>query len=217
MKFWRALLSLAPACVLVLLPALALAQDHASPHGKTMIRSYELPAALLDRYNEAIQAQKADSATLLAGLEGWTGTAFSASNGGNPYTLVVRVLASAVEDEDIGVHWQPLWSGSRGTMAGMGVPGARPGELLQMVATSAPEDFHANRQVTPGLLLAAAKNIRMELVRVEVWSGAGETSWLDAALEWWPLIIGTLVWGAFIVFFYLERKKARQTPVDGGP
>ena len=79
-----------------------------------------------------------------------------------------------------------------------------------MVVASAPEEFHADRQVMPGLSLLAAKNIRMERVRVEVWSGAGESSWLDSLGEYWTLYLGAVVWTLVFGFLYLERKKNGQ-------
>lgn len=187
------------------------AEGEPSPHGKTMVRSYELPAHLLDQYNAAVESQQAGKTDALNPLEAWAGTEFSANRNGNPYTLVVKVLASAVEDEDLGVRWQPAWSGSPGTMPGMGVPGARPGQLFQMVVASGPEEVVADRLIVPGLVLAAAKNIRMERVRVEIWSGVGTASWVDPLLEWWPLFTGIVVWTLLLIFLHHERKKTRRT------
>ena len=223
LAFWR--VCLLAVLAVGLAPQRATAQDESSPHGKTMVRSYELPADLLDKYNEAVEGQKLGTPDVLARLQSWTGDEFAAGARGNPYTLVVKVLASAIEDDDIGVRWQALWSGAPVTMTGMGVPGARPGQLFQMVVASTPEEFRADRQVMPGLSLLAAKNIRMERVRVEVWSGTGETSWLDTLVEYWSLYLGAVVWTLVFGFLYVERKKNRQAaqvavlaePAEEGP
>ncbi|MDB5965416.1 MAG: hypothetical protein JWQ72_1916 [Polaromonas sp.] len=192
------------ACPALLLAPAAHAQS--SPYGKTLVRSYEIPAGLLDRYNDAVQG-RAD-AEALSKLENWVGVAFSAGGTASPYTLVVKVLGFAVEDDDLGVRWQLSWSGAPGAMSGMGASGIRPGQPVQLVVASEPVVFPADREVVPSLALAAAKNIRLERVRVEVWSGAGELSFANLLAEWWFVAAGVAVWAGVLLFLWHERRRA---------
>lgn len=66
------------ACMACLFPMLLLAvpaaaQDGPSRYGKTLVRSYVLPAELLDQYNEALRSQAAGSGPAMADIKGWTG------------------------------------------------------------------------------------------------------------------------------------------------
>ena len=89
----------------------------------------------------------------------------------------------------------------------MDLPDARPGLPMQIAVASEPMDFKVDREVVPSLRLLSAKNLRIERVRIEVWSGVGEESWLDLLLEWWPILAGVLVWTALLLFLRYERKK----------
>jgi hypothetical protein len=188
----------------------------ASRYGQNMVRSYELPASLIDGYNAAILevvqshavAATPDSKSAFAVLETWSGSAFGAVSHSGPYTLVVKVLGSAIEPTDMGARWQLSWNGQPGAMPAMDVPDARPGLPMQIAVASEAIDIKVDRQIVPSLKLLSAKNLRIERVRVEVWSGVGEESWLDWLLEWWPMLAGVLMWTALLLFLRFERKKA---------
>ncbi len=208
------------ACMACLFPMLLLAvpaaaQDGPSRYGKTLVRSYVLPAELLDQYNEALRSQAAGSGPAMADIKGWTGPEFSASGAGNPYTLVVKMLGVSLDNDDLVARWQPYWAGAPGSMPGMGEAGARAGERLQLVVASAAENLEDGRLVAPGLRLEVARNVRMERVRLEVWSGAGETSWLDLLMDWWPLLAGAAVWVLLFLYWRHDRRKtAADAEVD---
>lgn len=182
-----------------------------SRYGENLVRSYELPATLLDRYNEAIQSHDVSAAPksgdAFAALDSWSGGAFSTGSSGGPYTVVVKVLGSAIAPADLGARWQLSWNGQPGAMPPMDVPDARPGLPLQIAVASEPMEFKVNREVVPSLKLVSAKNLRIERVRIEVWSGVGEESWLDFLLEWWSILAGAVVWTALLLFLRFERQK----------
>ena len=185
-----------------------------SRYGQHMLRSYELPAALLDRYNDGIQVNAASAGAgdleALGALETWSGSAFSAGSSNGPHTVVVKVFGSAVAPGDLGARWQLSWSGQPGALPGMDVPDAHPGILLQIAVASEPMDFKVDREVVPSLKLVSAKNLRIERVRIEVWSGMGEESWLDWLLEWWLPLTGGVMWTALLLFLRFERKRAAE-------
>ncbi len=193
-----------------------------SRYGQNMVRSYELPATLIDRYNaailEAIQSHAVsatpDSKEAFTPLDTWSGSAFGAGSHSGPYTLVVKVLGSAIEPTDLGARWQLSWNGQPGAIPGMDVPDARPGLPMQIAVASEPMDFKVDQNVLPSLKLLSAKNLRIERVRVEVWSGVGEESWLDWLLEWWPMLAGVLMWTALLLFLRFERKKAAKVTAE---
>ena len=186
-----------------------------SRYGQNMVRSYQLPANLIDRYNEAMhqpmQSQAAlttpDGKEAFAALEIWSGSAFSAGSSSGPYTLVVKVLGSAFDHTDLGARWQLSWNGQPGAMPAMDVPDARPGLPMQIAIASEPMEFKVDREVVPSLRLLSAKNLRIERVRIEVWSGVGEESWLDWLQEWWPMLTGGVMWTALLLFLRFERQK----------
>jgi hypothetical protein len=186
-----------------------------SRYGQNMVRSYELPANLIDRYNEAMHEPMQSQAGLttpdgkdgFTALDTWSGSAFSAVSSSGPYTLVVMVFGSAIEPADLGARWQLSWNGQPGAIPSMDVPDARPGLPMQIAVASEPMEFKVDRQIVPSLKLLSAKNLGIERVRIEVWSGVGEESWLDFVLEWWPMLAGVLMWTALLLFLRYERKK----------
>ena len=192
-------------CGFFLAPVAALAQDGPSRHGQTLVGSYELPADLLDQYNEAIHSQPVAITTALAQIRGWSGAEFRVSGSGNPYTLVVKMLGQAVDTEDMAARWQPYWNDLPGTMTAMGESSARAGEPLQLVLASEPVTLESGRLVTPSLRLLAARNVRMDRVRLEVWSGAGETSVLEWLADWWLAVATLAIWGGLLVYLRRER------------
>jgi hypothetical protein len=49
--------------------------------------------------------------------------------------------------------------------------------------------------MSPALGFIGANNIRMDAVQFEVWSGAGETNFVEVLWTWSPLLIGLLAFG----------------------
>ena len=189
-------------------PMAVLAQDGASRHGQTLVGSYELPAVLLDQYNEAIHSQPAAITSALAQIRGWSGAEFRVGGSGNPYTLVVKLLGQAAETDDMAASWQPYWNDLPSTMAVMGETSARAGEPLQLVLASEAVTLEPGRLVTPSLRLLAARNVRMDRVRLEVWSGVGETSVLEWLADWWLALATLAIWAGLLAYLRRERRKA---------
>ncbi len=186
----------------------AQAQDSPSRYGKSLVRSYELPAELLDQYNLAALGPAEGRTATLAGIVPWSGTEFRTANGGSPYTLVIRMLGAVLESDDMAARWKLAWGGTPGTVPVLGEPGAKKGELVQLALASEPAMLEDGRLVGLTLSLADARNLRLERVRVEVWSGAGETSWLDFLLDWWKLLATAAVWVALFFYWRHDRRKA---------
>ncbi|MES2192036.1 MAG: hypothetical protein V4454_18085 [Pseudomonadota bacterium] len=194
------------ACAGFLGTGAAAAQDAPSRYGKSLVRSYELPAELLDQYNLVAHSQPEGRTETLAGIPAWTGTEFRTGTSGSPYTLVIKMLGAAIESEDVSARWQLDWGNARGVVPALGEPGAKKGELLQLVLASEAASLEDGRLVGPSLRLSDVRNLRMERVRVEVWSGVGETTWVDFLMDWWKLLATAAVWAGLYVYWRHDRR-----------
>lgn len=210
MSFWRWRFSISFVLLagLGMLPGFANGADSPSRHGKTLVRSYELPADLLDQYNLAVLASPDDRLKPLADIPPWMSSEFRTAAGEGPYTLVVAMLGAALESDAMFTRWQPSWGNTPGVMPAMVEPGAKAGELLQLVLASQPLQLEEGQLVSPTLRLVDAKNIRLERVRVEVWSGVGETSWLEWLVDWWKVPVTAALWLALFFYWRHDRRKA---------
>lgn len=195
-------------CAGLLGHSLAFAQDQPSRYGKSLVRSYELPADLLDQYNLAVHGQAEGRTQTLAGIPAWTGPEFRAAAGTGPYTLVIRMLGAAIESDDVAARWQLGWGSTPGMVPLLGEPGAKKGEFLQLVLASEPVTLEDGRLVPLSLRLGDVRNMRLERVRVEVWSGLGETTWLDWLRDWWKLLATAAVWVALYFYWRNDRLRA---------
>ncbi|MES2414018.1 MAG: hypothetical protein V4614_09465 [Pseudomonadota bacterium] len=202
-------------CAGLLCAGLATAQDVPSRFGKTLLRSYELPADSLDAYNLAMHSPEDQRAKMLAAIPPWTGSEFRTANGGSPYTLVIKILGAAADSDDISARWQLNWGATAGVMPPLGEPGARKGEPIQLALASEPALLEDGRLISPSVSLVRLNNLRLERVRLEVWSGAGETSWLDVLMDWWKLPATAAVWVA--LFFYWRRDRHKTAADVGQP
>lgn len=194
----------------------AAAQDEPSRYGKSLVRSYEIPAELLDQYNLAAHGRSEGRTETLAGIPAWTGSEFRTTAGTGPYTLVIRMLGAAIESEDVSARWQLAWGSTPGVVPLLGEPGIRKGEFLQLVLASQPAALEEGRLVPLSLRLDDVRNMRLERVRVEVWSGLGETTWLDWLKDWWKLLATAGVWVALYFYWRQDRRKMAAAEAETG-
>lgn len=204
MRSWGMALAM---CMGLLAVGVAAAQDEPSRYGKALVRSYELPAELLDQYNLVAHGQSDGRTETLAGITAWTGSEFRTAAGAGPYTLVIRMLGAAIESEDVAARWQLAWGNMPGVVPALGEPGAKKGEFLQLVLASESANLEDGRLVNLSLRLSDVRNMRLERVRVEVWSGTGETTWLDWLMDWWKLLATAAVWAALYVYWRHDRRE----------
>ncbi len=203
-------------CAGLLGTGMAAAQDAPSRYGKSLLRSYELPAELLDQYNLVSHGQAEGRTATLAGITPWTGTEFRTESAGSPYTLVIKMLGVAIESEDVSARWQLDWGNTRGVVPVLAEPGAKKGELLQLVLASEGVSLEDGRLIGLSLRLNDVRNLRMDRVRLEVWSGVGETTWVDFLLDWWKLLATAAVWVALFFYWRHDRRKVAAAELDIG-
>ncbi|MDA8445260.1 hypothetical protein [Paracidovorax valerianellae] len=188
-------------------PLPAAAKDSNQKFGKRLVEVYELPSEALAKFAQFQEKKGAANAARPRGeapdTQPWTGSEIvSLGTSGNPYTLVVRVSGVALADGDAGTMWMAGWSidgASRTALVPqVAATGLRAGQAVEMVGAAAPLSFKEDRKVQPVLEFANARNVRIDRVRLEVWSGIRPSTFLELFMSWIPMFTGVvflaLVW-----------------------
>lgn len=186
----------------LLLAAMALFAVAATPvrgqepraYGQRLVAQYRLPADTIARYaavaaGTALDAlPRADS--MFADGAPWVGPEHRAGVGHNPYTLVFTVSGAARAAGAVYAQWQAGWQWQESPIASrellLAVPhiartGLAAGEALTLTAASARVSFRGQRSVAPMLGLVQARNLDINEIQVQVWSGAAPQAW-----DWTP-------------------------------
>lgn len=187
------------------------AKDGAQKWGKRLVESYELPADALAKFAQLQEKKGASPAKqpggIFADTQPWTGTEIALPSSANPYTLVVRVSGVALADGDTGARWMAGWSIEGASRTAI-VPevtakGARAGQAVEMVGAAAPLSFKEDRKLQPVLEFAGSRNLRMDRVRLEVWSGMRSSTFVELLMSWVPLLTGVI----FLALFLWWRRR----------
>jgi len=168
-----------------LVAAIAMPADSRQPRvfGKYLVAQYQLPAKTIARYaamaagTAGDELARADS--MFADRLPWIGPEQRAGVGSNPYTLVLTVSGVAKASGEVYSQWQAGWevhesAGSREIV--MAVPGAvragvTSGERVSLTANTARVSFRGERRVAPMLGLVQTRNLDIDDVYVQLWSG----------------------------------------------
>ena len=200
--------ALAAAAALALPAGTALARDEA--HGKRLVESFELPPeALADFARHQAKTAGTKPAGVLSDTVTWTAPrTLDLPASGNPYTLVVRVSGVAQAAGEGHTLWMAGWmldGGARlGMVQGASFPdGTRAGEVLRLTGAAPPVSFKENRTVAPVLAFAGARNLRVDGVRLEVWSGMRRSSFVELLFSAVPLLTGVVFLG--LVWWWRRR------------
>ena len=118
--------------------------------------------------------------------------------------MVVHVTGKAVADGDVGTAWMGGWAAEGTTnaklMTGASKTGVKAGERVTLVGTSGPVSFKQDRKLAPALSFMNARNIEIDGVRVEAWSGIGKSTLPQLVFAWSPLLVGLVFLGLFFWF-----------------
>lgn len=202
--------ALAAACLLALPASPAGARDAATAWGKRMVETFELTSddlARLARHQDKTAGQK--PAGFFSETVSWKAPrALDLPASGNPYTLVVHVAGVAQADGEGLTRWMAGWETENGARLSMvqGVSfgqGTRGGQVLQLAGTAGPVSFKEDREVVPVLEFAGASNLRLDGVRVEVWSGMRRSSFVELLMSAVPLLTGVVFLG--LVWWWRRR------------
>ena len=171
-------------------------------HGKQLLQTLEVPPDVLAKFAAFQAANKGGSSGLLADSEDWLAPLQKFATSGNPYTLVVKVEGTAVADGDVVTVWQTGWALEGSTrfnrLPAIGATGAKAGMPFSGEATAGPTSFKEDASYSPVLGLVTASNVKIQSVKVEVWSGIGKTSWSQKLFAGAPLLTGLIFLGLAI-------------------
>lgn len=193
-------------CALGLFASASLpAQGKPTVFGKKLVRSYDLSAEDVARFVRFDAARSAKGPGVSAlNTEDWQGEAIAAPSSGNPYVQVVRVSGTAVADGEAGTSWMGGWAVEGATrsvlVTGASAGAVKAGERLSLVGVSAPLSFKEDRSPVPALGFMGSRNLRIDAVQMEVWSGIGKPTFVQLIFSWSPLLIGLVFLGVFLWF-----------------
>ncbi|WOI44682.1 hypothetical protein [Acidovorax sp. BLS4] len=176
------------------------------PWGQRLVQTQELPAEALAKFALFQDRKDTADADRSAGAppqtQAWTGEEMALPRSGNPYTLVVWVSGVALADGDASARWMAGWSihgASRvGAVPQVAARGVRAGQVVEMAGAAAPLSFKEDRTVPPVLEFAGVSNLRMDRVRLEVWSGMRSSNPVERLMPWMPLFTGAVFLGLML-------------------
>lgn len=196
--------------VLVLAAALpsVQAKDEAGAHGKTLEKIYDLSPETLakfQRFQEKQAQTPGDKGRgIHAATERWRGDELSLPTSKNPFTIVVKVSGVALADGDAGSRWQTSLQFDGPSpisfLPELVHKGARAGQPVSMVGAAKGVSFKEDRKAAPQLEFESSRNLRIDRVQVEVWSGIRKSTWLELLMSWSPILTGVVFLGVVLWF-----------------
>ena len=173
-------------------------------YGERLVAQYRLPADKIERYAALAAGTAGDlsprNESLFADDSPWIGPKQRAGVGHNPYTLVLTVSGVTRSAGAVYAQWQAGWEIHESPLASreilMAMPsiaraGLAAGEALTLSVSGGRVSFRGERSVAPMLGLVQARNLAIDAVELQVWSGAAPMAW---ALPPWsrraPLALG---------------------------
>ena len=179
-------------------------------YGKTLLADVVLPPSQLDKFaafldTVAVANHGAQNGAMSGATADWVGDSFVANSTTNPYTIVVSVEGTAKAAGDVVTTWNSGWrledgSSNYGLMHGLSAFEVKAGEHVTMTAAAAASRFERDRNVAPLLSLIDAKNVTLDHVQVQVWSGLGSPSFLELLAAYRFLLFGVVVLVVTLVF-----------------
>lgn len=176
-------------------------------YGKTLLVEHRVADDTIREFNrfkpsEPTKGESAIVNTLLADTKDWVGPVVDGRTSGNPCTIAVIVKGVAKADGDAATMWQAGWriddKNGDGTrlipLPGIAKPGAKAGESVEIMGAATPTTFKEDRKAAPMIGLVNARNLEIKEVKVQVWSGMADPTWVESVLSFrWALIGVVLV------------------------
>lgn len=178
-------------------------------YGKTLLLEHRLPETVVASFNKftpskPVQGESKIVATMLADTKDWVGPVFEGKTSGNPYTLVIVVKGKVKADGDATTLWHSGWrledkqDGSVDRMTphgGVAKTGAKAGEVVELYGAAIPLSFKEDRKASPMIGLVNARNIELQEVRVQVWSGIASAGFVETLLSFRWALVGVVLVG----------------------
>lgn len=200
----------AAAAFLMLVAALpgVQAKDEAGAYGKTLEKIYDLSPETLakfQRFQEKQAQTPGDKGKgIHANTERWRGDELSLPTSKNPFTVVVKVSGVALADGDAGSRWQTSLQFDGPSpisfLPELVHKGARAGQPVSMVGAAKGVSFKEDRKAAPQLEFESSRNLRIDRVQVEVWSGIRKSTWVELLMSWSPILTGVVFLGVVLWF-----------------
>jgi hypothetical protein len=200
----------AAAAFLMLVAALpgGQAKDEAGAYGKTLEKIYDLSPETLakfQRFQEKQAQTPGDKGKgIYANTERWRGDDLSLPTSKNPFTVVVKVSGVALADGDAGSRWQTSLQFDGPSpisfLPELVHKGARAGQPVSMVGAAKGVSFKEDRKAAPQLEFESSRNLRIDRVQVEVWSGIRKSTWVELLMSWSPILTGVVFLGVVLWF-----------------
>lgn len=200
----------AAAAFLMLVAALpgVQAKDEAGAYGKTLEKIYDLSPETLakfQRFQEKQAQTPGDKGKgIYANTERWRGDELSLPTSKNPFTVVVKVSGVALADGDAGSRWQTSLQFDGPSpisfLPELVHKGARAGQPVSMVGAAKGVSFKEDRKAAPQLEFESSRNLRIDRVQVEVWSGIRRSTWIELLMSWSPILTGVVFLGVVLWF-----------------
>jgi hypothetical protein len=154
-------------------------------HGQRLVAQYRLPPETIARYAAmaagTASKERSRDDSMFADHSPWVGPEQRAGVGNNPYVLVFTVSGVARAAGEVYAHWQAGWDIHESPIASRELlmkvapitrTGLAAGQALTLSASSARVSFRGERSVAPMLGLVQMRNLDINDVQVQVWSGA---------------------------------------------
>ena len=113
----------------------------------------------------------------------------------------------ALADGDVGARLVGGWvldgATRTGLMPELAHSKARAGQVLELVGAALPVTLKEDRKIAPAVEFSGMRNLRMDSVRIEVWSGIRTSSPLELFMSWVPLVLGVV----FLGFVWWARRQ----------
>jgi hypothetical protein len=159
-------------------------------YGQQLVAQYRLPPHAIARYAALAAGTALDAParehSRLADRSPWVGPQQRAGVGHNPYTLVLSISGVTKAAGDVYAHWQAGWEVQESPVASrellMAMPrmsrtGVTAGQALTLTVNSARVSFRGERRVAPILGVVQTRNLDIQDVQLQVWSGAAPVEW----------------------------------------
>jgi len=191
---------------------------HDKRFGKTLLVEHRLPESKIRKLNAfkastPIQGESKIVNAMLADTEDWVGPELNGHASANPYTITVLLTGVAKADGDAATLWHAGWridTKEHGEhlrmhpLPGLAKTGAKAGETV-LLAAAAPTSFKEDRKVAPAVGMVNVRNLEIKEVRVQVWSGAADSTLWETILSFRWALIGLVL----IVLWWFGFRRVR--------
>ena len=180
-------------------------------YGKVLVADVVFPPAQIDQIAAFLDTLAATNKGVANSvIDGdsseWVGEPIAATPAASPYTLVVQVTGRAKAAGDVLTTWKSGWRMENGMTRqtvmppGLSAFDVKTGEHVTMTAATPPVRLDRDKTMAPVLALVDARNVTIDGVHVQVWSGLRGSSWMDYLFAARFLLLGVVMLVVVLIF-----------------